>query len=360
MLTNLQKINTDIGRIHEIPTRFFEQIEASVAFGDHLFPDWTRGVFDGTTFFGKFEDVYHKYKAIADQNSRDLIVRAFEHNNRVEDLCNIVHGVDVIELIELDHSIREYLKTLFSYLYNTALNYHGYTNFVGATVGGSIDGFIRINKLGNVCPFCGLESFLNLEGQSRLALDHWLCQDLFPVNSVNFDNLIPIGDKCNGRPAKGNTNILIDSPVSRNRIIAYYPYQAHHETSSSFNYINEPSIDGETDKDWQLIFEPVEVGEQEMFDSWNSVFNIEKRYLDYYRKNIFDLWEEEYKEFIEEDNALIHATTLDEFKSNLKTYRSGFPIKRRIGSVLFRPFLNYLINDATEAHLTGLYMQFRE
>lgn len=361
MLTNLQKVNTEIVRIHEIPTRFFEQIEASAAFGDHLFPDWTRKIYDGTTLFAKFEAVYDKYKAIDDEASRALIVRAFQQNNRVEDLCNLVQGVNVIEIRELDNSIQEEIKTLFRFLYTNSLNYHAYTDFVGITVSDSIDAFNRTNKV-QICPFCGVEAFLNLEGQSRLALDHWLCQDLFPLNSVNFDNLIPIGDKCNARPVKAERNILIDGPATRNRIRAYYPYQQNQGITTSFRFVNEPTIDNPiSDDDWEFDFIPNEPGELEIFNSWKSVFNIETRYLDYYRKNIFDLWEDYYKEWVEdEDNNIQHATNLEEFRGNLGSFKAFFSIKRVIGSVVMRPFLNYLISDASDALLTGLYMQFNE
>lgn len=360
MLTNLQRIDTDIVRLQEIPTQFFNGLEEAEQFGDHLFPDWTRQVFGGTTLFKKFEAVFSKYKAIEDGASRERIIRAFIHSNQVEGLCKCVDGIDVIELNDLDKSIREEVDTLFLYLYDTALNYHKFEEFIGTTITDGIKDFVyKQNKL-QVCPFCGLEAFLMIEGQSRLALDHWLCKDLFPAVAVNFDNLIPIGDKCNGRPAKGDTNILIDDPKTRNRITAYYPYQEHHGINTSFSYVNEPSIDGITDEDWQFDFSPTEIEEQKMFDSWKAVFNIETRYLDYYRKNIFDLWEEDYKEWVEDDHEISHATNIEEFKDNLRVYRAGFQIKKRIGAVLYRPFLDYLISEASDAYLFGLYNRFNE
>src|SRR5690606_6655109 len=137
----------------------------------------------------------------------------------------------------------------------------------------SIDNFIRINGL-EVCPFCGIEGFLNIEGQSRIALDHWLCKDLFPMAAVNFDNLFPIGDKCNGRATKGTKNILIDDPATKNRVNAFYPYLNHDGVQSSFQFVNEPTINGITDADWNYSITNRNPAEQDIFESWNSIMNI--------------------------------------------------------------------------------------
>lgn len=360
MLTNLKKIKTDITELHKVPTSFFMKLEDAEEFGDHLFPNWTREVFITTHLFDKFKVVYNKYKAIKELAEREKIIKAFMHTNQVEDLCNCKEGIEVIELTDLDHSIREEIDALFIYLYKTALNYQGFEKHVGKNRSESIYEYVyKTNKL-SVCPFCGLESFLMIEGQSSLALDHWLCIDLFPFAAINFDNLIPIGDKCNARPAKGDTNILIDDRTTRNRIVAYYPFQENSGVITSFKYINEPSVESISDGDWQFDILPKQSSERNIFDSWNSIFNIEIRYKDYYRKNIFDLWEEDYVEWVSDEHQINHASSVEGFRDNLKTYRAGFQIKNRIGSILYRSFLNYLINEASEAHLFGLCKRFNE
>ena len=40
-----------------------------------------------------------------------------------------------------------------------------------------IDKFIAENKSIEVCPFCALESFYDLQGQSRREIGHWLCKE---------------------------------------------------------------------------------------------------------------------------------------------------------------------------------------
>ena len=358
MITRLHRLTTGISIIQEIPSMFFREIENAAAFGNHLFPAWTEGVFRTTSLYNKFEAVYNKYKAIRNKANRDRIVSAFDYCNQIENLCTNQAGSIIIELTDLPKSIRKELDTLFLHLYNTAINYHLFERHVSDTLKNGIDRFIIQNGL-EVCPFCGLEGFLNIEGQSRIALDHWLCKDLFPMSAVNFDNLFPIGSKCNERPAKGSKNILIDSPIAKNRILAYYPYLAHSGLITRFSFINEPTISGITDADWDFSLTPANVAEQNIFDSWNSTLNISIRYLDYHKKNIFPMWEADYKRFIDEDHEIQHAQTIEELRRNFLLWRASFPVKARPGAILYRSYIDYLINHASNAYLYGLCENFK-
>lgn len=361
MITRLQRLTTGISLIQDVPTFFFQEIEASAAFGNHLFPDWVNGVFGNTALASKFEAVYNKYKAIKSRTNRDKVVNAFLHNNQIENLCNNLPASLVIELKDLPKSIQKEIDTLFLYLYNTAINYHGFEAYVNDTLKTSIDRFIVANGL-EVCPFCGLEGFLNIEGQSRIALDHWLCKDLFPMAAVNFDNLFPIGGKCNERPAKGSKNILIDAPLTRNRIIAYYPYLAHSGISTNFSFVNEPNVhtfNNIPDTDWSLTFPPNDVTEIDIYNSWIATMNISTRYHDFIRQNIFGMWENRYKRFIEKHPHLNHAQTVPELRHHFAHWKAAFDIKAVAGSILYISFIDYLINDASDKYLFGLCENFK-
>lgn len=358
MITRLQKLETEISIIQQIPEMFFREIENSANFGNHLFPVWTNAVFDTTSLMSKFEAVYNKYKVIRTQSNRDKIVAAFAHNNQIENLCNNQVGSIIIELNDLPISIRKELDILFSHLYNSAINFHLFQSHVADNLKESITRFITVNSL-EVCPFCGLEGFLNLEGQARIALDHWLCRDLFPMVAVNFDNLFPIGHDCNARPAKGSKNILIDNPTTQNRVKAFYPYSNHDGVSTSFQFINEPTIAGITDIDWEFILTPRNALEQDIFNSWNSTLNIKIRYFDYLRNNIFPMWESRYKGFIERHPYLNHATDIDELKINFQHWQSTFDLKAISGSVVYIPFIDFLINQASDPYLYSLCENLR-
>lgn len=358
MITKVEKLSTRIGLIQQIPKMFFRNIENSLVFGNHLFPAWANTLFERTHLQRKFLLVFNKYKAIKTKKSRDRIVAAFDHSNRIKDLCNNSAGSQIIEINDLPKSIRKAIEELFEYLYIKAINYPQFNIYVGDSVNLAIDRFIIKNGI-EVCPFCGIEGFINIAGQARLELDHWLCRSLFPMSAVNFNNLFPIGSACNARPAKGSLNILVDNPATKNRIQAYYPYLAHNGLNISFLFINEPTIAGISDADWRFALNPISAADQSIFDSWNSTLNISIRYKDYHRKNIFPMWEADYKRFIEDDHDLRHAQTIVELKANFRIWRASFPLKGRPGAILYRSFIDYLINRAQDPYLYGLCENFK-
>ena len=71
------------------------------------------------------------------------------------------------------------------------------------------------------------------------------------------------------------------------------------------------------------------------------------------------MWESDYKRFIEEDHEIEHAQTIDELKNNFKIWKASFPIKGRPGSILYRSFIDYLINRASSSYLYGLCENFK-
>lgn len=358
MIAKINKVRTKLAIIHNIPKEFFLEIEGSEVFGEHLFPNWANTVFSNTDLHDKFEVVYNAYKSIPDGNTRVQIITAFISINQIEKLCNNSPENLMIILNDLPVSIRLPLDTLFRYLYKTAINYRGFQTYVSDTLYDTINRFISNNKM-SVCPFCGLESYINIKGQARLPLDHWLCQDIFPMSTVNLNNLVPIGKDCNQRPAKGDKNVLINENTGV-RILAHYPYYEHSEISTAFNFVNEPDGDNILDEDWTINITPNNPDENDIFQNWASTMNIETRYSSYIRNVVFKLWENDYKEFIEdEDNELTHANSIDELKYNFKRWRASFKVKGRPGAILYRAFINYLIDHGSDAYLAGLYENFR-
>lgn len=354
IITQIHKTKTRLSIINNIPKKFFLKIEESENFGNHLFPSGFIDVFNNTDLKIKFQEVYDIYKAIADSGSRTKIVNAFTQSNKIEELCNNDPNTTMILLKDLPLVIIPSLDKLFLYLYNTAINYHGFQTYTNDTLRETINRFIIKNKI-VICPFCGLESFINIEGQARLSLDHWLCKDIFPMSAVNLNNLVPIGQSCNQRPAKGNKNILIDEVTNTRLNSSFYPYSVHSGIRVIFNFINEPNGNEISDYDWSLIVEAINPVEDDIFQNWNSIMNINIRYNDYLKKEIFPLWESDYREHIEDiDNDLLPATNINELKNNFRNWKSTFRIKGRPGSIIYRAFIDFLIERASNEYLTGL------
>ncbi|MEW5676447.1 hypothetical protein ABGT15_09045 [Flavobacterium enshiense] len=354
MITQIEKTKTRLSIIQNIPKKFFSLIEESENFDDHLFPTWSINVFAPTDLRSKFEEVYNVYKAINNPNSRSRIIEAFENTNKIEDLCSNNLDISMIVLNDLPFSIRACLARLFSYLYKTAINYHGFQTYVNDTLKKTITRFKLKNKI-VVCPFCGIESYINSGGQARLSLDHWLCRDYFPMASVNLNNLVPIGQNCNQRPAKGNKNVLINESTNTRLNTSYYPYSSHNGIQVIFNFINEPNVNGITDNDWSLTVEPINPLEYDIFQNWHSIMNIHVRYNEYFRDEIFPIWESDYREHINDhDNDLTPALNIVELKHNFRNWKSTFKINGRPGSIIYRAFIDYLMERASDAYLNGL------
>lgn len=360
MITTIKHYRSRLAIIHNIPKSFFRKIDASTEFNNDLFPSWAVTVFAATDLKKKFKKVYDDYKALPNDEERTLVQECFKNTNQVKELCeDIPVGIKIYTLDKLHTTIQDPIKTLFLYLYESALEYHGFEDFVKSSVSKSIDNFIRLNGGIQVCPFCGIESYFNIDGQARLPLDHWLDKSKYPVASVNHKNLIPIGTVCNGRGVKGDKNILLNG-TNRRYSRVYYPLLKDLQISVSFKFFTEPSAVDFPDDTWEIEIKTQDPNDQIYIQSWDWIMNLQIRYRDFFKKDVFCQWESKYSSFVNDpDNEINHANDLNEFKSNLKRWRGSYKIKGEPGAILYKAFINYLLNDATDAYLTGLYENLR-
>lgn len=349
MIVQIEKSKTRIAIIQQIPKKFFREIESATSFGDHLFPSWVEIFSDKYAIRSKFDAVYDAYKAISGKPDRDRIIQAFRDTNEIVRLCDNDPAVQMFELKNLHSTIQTPLLKLFLYLYETAINAEPFQTYVRDDVASAIGRFRSKNRI-TVCPFCGLESFNILTGEARPSLDHWLHKSSFPMAAVNFNNLVPIGDKCNQSPVKGEKNILVDH--ARRRVKAFYPYGIHSGTTTSFQYTREPAVPSD-EGDWRFHLAPNNSGDADIFNSWKNVFNIEVRYNNFFRTTVFSMWRDRFKGFIEA-SSLSHARTIDELKDRLRVWKGNFVVNYEVGAMAYRNFIDYLINSASEAYLYGI------
>lgn len=360
MITTIKYFRSRLAIIHNIPKSFFRKIDTAIEFSDDLFPSWAVTVFQGTDLKKKFKAVYDDYKALTTNDERLLVQECFKNTNKVQELCeDSPQGIPIFTISHLPENIQDSIKTLFSYLYNSALEYHGFEEYVDSSVSKSIDEYIQINGGIQVCPFCGIESYLNIEGQARLSLDHWLDKSEYPVASVNHKNLIPIGTDCNARGVKGSKNILLNGNGRRYPKV-YYPLLKDLRVSVLFRFITEPTTINIPDDSWEIEIRTSDPNDQIYIESWDWIMNLQTRYRSYFKQYILHSWEQRYMEYIDyPDNQLSHAIDVVTFKNNLKIWKSSFRIKGEPGAILYRAFIDYLSNNATDAYLTGLYDNLR-
>lgn len=353
----LHKVDSPLSVLHEIPTTFFANLERATNFDDSLFPAWTNSAFSNQTLLkSKFKSIYEKYKGISSVKTRKKIIKAFSQSNQIESLCKNNLKDELIYIKDFP-TIQKEIDSAFLYLYKDALNHPPFEKLYKDTISEAVDRFISKNGY-SICPICGIEGYNNLVGQARIDLDHWLYKDLFPFTAVNFDNLIPLGDKCNGRPAKGTKNVLLDE-TQTNRTVAYYPYSSNKGIKLSFDFTSDPKSTGILDDDWNLSINPIEATEKSIFDSWLHIFCITDRFEDFFRKVIFDRWEDNYKKFVNANPMMTHANDITEFRKNLLVWNSIFQVESYPGAILYRIFIDYLVNRASDSYLYGLCENFK-
>lgn len=139
--------------------------------------------------------LFQAYKKLTGKQQQEVMA-AIRDTNRVADLCENNSGLKAVCLKKFPAAFQQPLKNLFVHLWENALRSPKFNDHFSTGLEDFIDKFIAENKSIEVCPFCALESFYDLQGQSRREIGHWLCKEQYPYLVVNFDNLVPIGHAC--------------------------------------------------------------------------------------------------------------------------------------------------------------------
>ena len=210
------------------------------------------------------EDVYEYCKGLSKTGRAD-IREAFYVNNRIEDLCNGV--VAPIELSTLPEVVSKYMKPALSKFYNDLLD-------LKEVPGDKLDYYnklITANK-NKTCVCCGLVKTESAQTHYVEDNDHFFPKSHYPFAVVNFDNLVPICDKCN-KKHKGAKR-----PLDHNGKV-YYPFcKTHEDIEVTVKLINSEDLDyGQLrNADIELNFS----GDKEKNSTWNWLFNIDTMYKD--------------------------------------------------------------------------------
>lgn len=176
-------------------------------------------------------------------------------------------------------------------------------------------------------------------------------QRIIPPSCCYFENLVPIGDKCNPSPVKGNKDVLV-SLKTHGRV--YYPYCRHEGISVIFNFINEPTVTNNIEKkDWELIIKPNNPLDTDLVESWKVIFNIQQRYEEIIEDYVFKTWEIKYAKRFPDTIGDIVA-----FKENLLSWKETFDLKEQPSALLYRAFLDYLTERAQINIFRGLCSNF--
>ena len=163
--------------------------------GDCLDPEDGETVVKAVNLMMANTVLFQAYKKLTGKQQQEVMA-AIRDTNRVADLCENNSGLKAVCLKKFPAAFQQPLKNLFVYLWENALRSPKFNDHFSTGLEDFIDKFIAENKSIEVCPFCALESFYDLQGQSRREIGHWLCKEQYPYLVVNFDNLVPIGHAC--------------------------------------------------------------------------------------------------------------------------------------------------------------------
>lgn len=200
--------------------------------------------------------------------------RAVLINNRIRELCGgKFTPVLYSDLEAIDKDLSETIRYFCIQLYKNVINLAPFHRTFG-----SIEEYYRqLVGRKRACRFCRIDSVQTEFEPNRSPFDHYLTKSLYPFTSLNFRNLVPICEKCNGNAYKGKKNILYnEDKKTPERVKAFYPFRYHTPSIQlSFKFRNPYKADYEP-TDFDLTLRCDEAPQET--DTWNRIFQIEKRY----------------------------------------------------------------------------------
>lgn len=226
---------------------------------DHL--DWLK---DST------EKIYEACKTLT-TDEREAIIYAFDNNNCIEELCN--GDLPPIELSALPPVVQQGMKNLLEDFYKRLLN-------INQVPGEKLDYYnklVKANKL-RTCPICGLADIETDDSEYIEDYDHFFPKAHYPFAAVNFNNLVPTCDKCN-KKHKGSKK-----PLDLNGKV-YYPFDAGRDEIKVTLKLDEIDFDEEEKLTQTARFDFS--GDTQKNETWNWLYNIEKRYAQVYREDTY-------------------------------------------------------------------------
>jgi hypothetical protein len=342
MIFQLEQVNTNLRQIEDIPNTFFQNIEANHNFGYELFPDWFLEAF-GNRQDGLYAKANSLFDVIKNSGRENEIVAGYYLSNNVEFNCLNIDSV-LFYCENISEELFSAAKDFFHHLYKS-LDSAWAREYTGSNINMYIKEFKIKNKV-YICPICGNESITSSTYQDRSALDHWLCKAKYPLNSINFDNLLPIGSGCNGASVKGEKEIIWTDNFKIQRQIFFYPFNWVDEIKINLICDLEPNIETNQYGEWRFEFEGINQDHQILVNKWNSFFRINDRWIYQTLHEFIETWTFTFANYlILEIDIVNFDLRYEDALNSFKNVRESFNTNPQNRVEWF--FLNYLINEAT-------------
>jgi len=207
-----------------------------------------------------------------------LLKTAVHNNNKIRELCNCdIQPVKYDQIEAINVNLKKAIKTFCDCLYDQCIKLAPFY-----TVYEDINAYYKtVVKKSSVCKCCGINKVLTQFHTHRSALDHYLPRKHYPFNSLNFKNLIPICDICNGKYKLSEDTLYITNNKgkkneSKTRTVAFYPYSrtTHDiEIDITFTKAFDSTIEP---KDIEIDL--TSVGNNDKVTSWDRIFGIKENF----------------------------------------------------------------------------------
>lgn len=286
-----------IQTLHQFIEDFFEQMYLynKKEFSSELLNQDFKPIADAykDSLLTHLQVVFEEYKKL-ETDEQDKIYKGFKTNNDIQKLCK--GEGDRLRYEDLSPGISTALKKLFYNLYEQILKRKEYCDRYGNQKE-HFEEFCKLNKEAMECPFCGLTDLPSEYDSFRADYDHFLAKGIYPFNSVNFRNLVPMCGICNSK-FKKQKNLLYRENNKKNRRKVFYPYDAN-PGEISIEIIIEKDIDIETGNDYKVEINGT-TDTREEINTWDEIFEIKERYLAVIKKRSnswIEMFKLEYKKW---------------------------------------------------------------
>lgn len=357
MLYFYKQITHPINNMHAYMHHFFMQLFAEVNptynHPDFIHPDFQTIIDNHAVLNQKLEAVFTAYKGLKSPLDKLKVQKAYYINNEIEKICDNIFRP--IKFSELPATMQESLIKLYGSegeLYKMLTSKKGYQavkNRCGS-LKGHFEKFRDENPI-SVCPFCGMENLLTIYDDAKNEFDHYLSKGDYPFCSVNFNNLAPVCDYCNGRDNKGQKDIPFQ-PKTKPQVQdeLYFLYSTAYPNHDINLKINSTITNLKDVNNWTLSIDCIPAGNVRKKDRWLEIYNIESRYK---AKIAGDSYQ--WKDRIVSKHALRckkRGVSFADFKEDILN-DFATPLKWNNG-ILMKCFDEFIMNDPNcEANLNG-------
>jgi hypothetical protein len=287
----LRSIKYPNSKIHKIQS-FINHVMLDVIFNSRKFPNVSfssalvlpkyRSLINDTNNKYLFTPLNKAFKICKRLERKDLklLKQAVHNNNKIRELCNgDIEPIKYKQIKDIDpalsKAIRKFCDSLYDHCLKLAPFYSSYGH-VGAY-------YKTIVKKSKTCKCCGIGAVLTQFHTHRGALDHYLPKSIYPYNSLNFKNLIPICEYCNGKYKLGKDTLSKTKNKGKKnetytRVKAFYPFsRTEPDIDITINFVKLASVKNIEPKNVKLEINCV--GKEEQIETWDRIFGIKENYI---------------------------------------------------------------------------------